>query len=78
MELKSLVNDDAEIDGAAAALLVAAELDDDVAPAPELLVALEDDDDDELPQAAIASAPETAKAARTGLLLSKVTNTPPP
>jgi hypothetical protein len=66
MELKSLVNDDAEMFGAAAAELLAAV---DVAAA-ELDVEL---DDDELPQAAMATAPDTASAATIGLLLSKCT-----
>jgi hypothetical protein len=66
MLVKSLVNDDAEMLGAAAAELLAAvdvaaaELDDEL-------------DDDELPHAAMATAVDTASAATTGLLLSKCT-----
>ncbi|HTU98831.1 MAG TPA: hypothetical protein VMF14_23470 [Solirubrobacteraceae bacterium] len=73
------MNDDAEIDGVAAAELVpAAELvaADDVVP-PEPPAALEDDEF-ELPQAAMATAPDTANAASIGLLLSKCTMAPPP
>src|ERR1700759_282308 len=74
---KSWVNDDGEIDGAAAADLVPAA--DDVVPPPAAADELVDDDDEfELPHAAIASAPDTANAATNGLLLSKCTMAPPP
>src|SRR6202012_6036728 len=54
--VKSLVNDDVEIDGAAAAELVPAA--DDVVPPPAAADDLGDDDDEvEMPHAAIASAP---------------------
>jgi hypothetical protein len=75
-----LVNEAAEIDGAAPELVAALDdvaAADVVAPAPEPLAAL-DDDEFELPQAVIASAPDTAQTATTVLLFSKYTNTPPP
>ncbi|HEY6525161.1 MAG TPA: hypothetical protein VIY10_15375 [Solirubrobacteraceae bacterium] len=67
MLVKSLVNDDAEMLGAAAAELLAAV---DVAAA---ALDVELDDDDELPHAAMARAADAVSAATTGLLLSKCT-----
>jgi RNA 3'-terminal phosphate cyclase len=67
MAVKSLVNEDAEMLGAAAAAELLAAV--DVAPA-ALDVEL---DDDELPHAAMARAAYTASAATMGLLFSKCT-----
>jgi hypothetical protein len=68
---KSLVNDSAEMAGAAPA----ADEDDDAVVAAAELELDEELDDDELPQAATPTLAHTARAAKTGLRLSKFTMT---